>query len=586
MSEQVITPREHIQRDHRAATPRRKIAFLREPDKANAVHGKISKGTEFEAIINNFRQPPEKPAMETIEKRNSVFMIKPFKFDQSNPDREPTPIFSGSVYLDRWDENHVRMPCSRSFKFVYSHDERAYFMSTVLSNICDLALNVDKICSRPPPLLRIGTNLLVTMSQRQAASLLACAFFCLFPFRHDDKPNEAYANFQDPNFKKLYIHGPPQKIEKVRCILHYFKRITEKMPTGVITFRRYSLPDSSYPDWLHSNANISPLHLTTGEKIEDVNCVLQVDFANQYIGGGVLGTGCVQEEIRFTICPEMLVSLLVCEKMESNECIFLIGCERYSSYDGYADSFHFAGNYKDTTPKDNWGQKWCHVVAMDAIYFRNPTVQYQMKCVRRELIKAYASFRPRPAKNASESLFGIATGNWGCGAFNGSKQLKAIIQLMTASEAGRPLVYAAYLDGNLVNSFFDVYQYLLSEEAKSTICTYIRAALKWQRLVNTDFSKPFRLTPQLNSKNDIIWSTSRQVADKHGGYYGRKKFAPGVMLWGGISWNGLIPREAPVLIDEFLEGYQWSKRAKKTMNGTRYADLIRTIAYPAIMQQY
>ncbi|CAF3442123.1 unnamed protein product [Rotaria sp. Silwood1] len=330
MSEQVITPREHIQRDHRAATPRRKIAFLREPDKANAVHGKISKGTEFEAIINNFRQPPEKPAMETIEKRNSVFMIKPFKFDQSNPDREPTPIFSESVYLDRWDENHVRMPCSRSFKFVYSHDERAYFMSTVLSNICDLALNVDKICSRPPPLLRIGTNLLVTMSQRQAASLLACAFFCLFPFRHDDKPNEAYANFQDPNFKK-----------------------------------------------------------------------------------------------------------------------------------------------------DNWGQKWCHVVAMDAIYFRNPTVQYQMKCVRRELIKAYASFRPRPAKNASESLFGIATGNWGCGAFNGSKQLKAIIQLMTASEAGRPLVYAAYLDGNLVNSFFDVYQYLLSEEAK------VRHLYKYLELYST-----------------------------------------------------------------------------------------------------
>ncbi|CAF1430396.1 unnamed protein product [Rotaria sordida] len=82
---------------------------------------------------------------------------------------------------------------------------------------------------------------------------------------------------------------------------------------------------------------------------------------------------------------------------------------------------------------------------------------------------------------------------------------------------------------------------------------------KWQRLVNTDFSKSFRLTPQLNFKNDIIWCTSRQDADKHGGYYGRENFSPGVMLWGGISWNGLIPREAPVFIDEFLEGYQWPK---------------------------
>jgi len=64
-----------------------------------------------------------------------------------------------------------------------------------------------------------------------------------------------------------------------------------------------------------------------------------------------LGSGCVQEEIRFSICPEMLVSLLVCEMMERNECVFLIGCERYSLYEGYAQSFKFAGNYTDETPK-------------------------------------------------------------------------------------------------------------------------------------------------------------------------------------------------------------------------------------------
>jgi poly(ADP-ribose) glycohydrolase len=64
-----------------------------------------------------------------------------------------------------------------------------------------------------------------------------------------------------------------------------------------------------------------------------------------------LGNGCVQEEIRFSICPEMLVSLIVCEMMETNECIFLIGCERYSQYKGYAQSFKFAGTYADETPK-------------------------------------------------------------------------------------------------------------------------------------------------------------------------------------------------------------------------------------------
>lgn len=64
-----------------------------------------------------------------------------------------------------------------------------------------------------------------------------------------------------------------------------------------------------------------------------------------------MGSGCVQEEIRFSICPEMLVSLLVCEVMEANECIFLIGCERFSTYEGYANSFKFAGDYKDNTER-------------------------------------------------------------------------------------------------------------------------------------------------------------------------------------------------------------------------------------------
>ena len=64
-----------------------------------------------------------------------------------------------------------------------------------------------------------------------------------------------------------------------------------------------------------------------------------------------MGDGCVQEEIRFAICPEMLVSLLVCEGMEANECIFLVGCERYCSYEGYAGSFKFAGDFVDRSYK-------------------------------------------------------------------------------------------------------------------------------------------------------------------------------------------------------------------------------------------
>ena len=74
--------------------------------------------------------------------------------------------------------------------------------------------------------------------------------------------------------------------------------------------------------------------------------------------------------------------------------------------------------------RDREGRKWCHVVAMDAIYFRDRTEQYKMKFVERELLKAYVSFHPQGG--GSDYHSGIATGNWGCGAFNGDRELKGI----------------------------------------------------------------------------------------------------------------------------------------------------------------
>ena len=55
---------------------------------------------------------------------------------------------------------------------------------------------------------------------------------------------------------------------------------------------------------------------------------------------------------------------------------------------------------------------------------------------------------------------GVATGNWGCGAFMGYKPLKAIIQLLAASEADRSLVlYSSFGDIDLVDSLKTVLNY-------------------------------------------------------------------------------------------------------------------------------
>jgi poly(ADP-ribose) glycohydrolase len=61
---------------------------------------------------------------------------------------------------------------------------------------------------------------------------------------------------------------------------------------------------------------------------------------------------------------------------------------------------------------------------MDAVCYLNPLDQYTIDNMYREVIKAYTCFRiPR---SMEQFMFGIATGNWGCGAFNGDRQLKGM----------------------------------------------------------------------------------------------------------------------------------------------------------------
>jgi len=49
------------------------------------------------------------------------------------------------------------------------------------------------------------------------------------------------------------------------------------VPNGVITIRRRALPNQFTPKWSESRKGLAPMHLTTAKRIEDINCVLQVN---------------------------------------------------------------------------------------------------------------------------------------------------------------------------------------------------------------------------------------------------------------------------------------------------------------------
>lgn len=62
------------------------------------------------------------------------------------------------------------------------------------------------------------------------------------------------------------------------------------MPTGSLTFQRQAIPIDAFPRWDKCPSTFSRLHVSTRGTIEDDGAgFLQVDFANKYIGGGVIG---------------------------------------------------------------------------------------------------------------------------------------------------------------------------------------------------------------------------------------------------------------------------------------------------------
>ena len=99
---------------------------------------------------------------------------------------------------------------------------------------------------------------------------------------------------------------------------------------------------------------------------------IEVDFANRFIGGGVLRQDTLQEEIRFLMSPECLVSLLICEKMHDNEVIYIFGTRKYINCKGYAKTFEFDSINTDILTSEidlkNMRLNNC-ILAMDAVDF-------------------------------------------------------------------------------------------------------------------------------------------------------------------------------------------------------------------------
>uniref|UniRef100_A0A8C4ML56 poly(ADP-ribose) glycohydrolase n=1 Tax=Equus asinus asinus TaxID=83772 RepID=A0A8C4ML56_EQUAS len=396
---------------------------------------------------------------------------------------------------------------------VLEEAEAQHLYQSILPDMVKIALCLPNICTQPIPLLKQKMNHSITMSQEQIASLLANAFFCTFP-RRNAKMKSEYSSYPDINFNRLFEGRSSRKPEKLKTLFCYFRRVTEKKPTGLVTFTRQSLED--FPEWERCEKPLTRLHVTYEGTIEgNGQGMLQVDFANRFVGGGVTSAGLVQEEIRFLINPELIVSRLFTEVLDHNECLIITGTEQYSEYTGYAETYRWARSHEDGSERDDWQRRGTEIVAIDALHFRRSLDQFVPEKIRRELNKAYCGFL-RPGVS-SENLSAVATGNWGCGAFGGDARLKALIQILAAAVTERDVVYFTFGDSELMRDIYSMHTFLT--ERKLTVGEVYKLLLRYYNEECRNCSTPgpdIKLYPFIYHAVESSAETSSQPGQRTG----------------------------------------------------------------------
>ncbi|CEM11737.1 unnamed protein product [Vitrella brassicaformis CCMP3155] len=286
--------------------------------------------------------------------------------------------------------------------------------------------------------------------------LVAMGFLCLY---HEDNGTHWSGHHSSTiNFRRLFPLKAPSAVAKMKCFILYLSSMATAVEENshhlnrVITFERLSLtPSPGASFWSSSTAPLLPVAVMGCADRIECSPGLQADFANRVLGGGVLASGSVQEEIRFAISPELLVARLLIPPLNDTDAAVIRGTRKFTNYQGYKDSFRCAGPATSTDDSS----LVCDVVAFDAIDFSTPdrhVDQYSLAAILRETNKVYAALSHGGGDGHTQAL---ATGNWGCGVFGGDPQLKALIQWMASSQAG-VLMHYYPMDDRRVAQLADV----------------------------------------------------------------------------------------------------------------------------------
>ncbi|KAI9295902.1 hypothetical protein K502DRAFT_341372 [Neoconidiobolus thromboides FSU 785] len=428
-----------------------------------------------------------------------------------NKESDPYPLLNSKLYKNSRKIEHI--------KGLLNYLEENENDLIIIPLIAKFALLINELFPLPIPLLLTQMDTSMTLSSLQVVSLLSCAFFCLFPHRNIVYTNSEYNFFPKINFTWLLsIHSDglsSNELRKVkfRFLFNYFRRSGEELDleSKYITFHRKVLLKEMKitQKFIESEKNkvksdffdlkLPKIELVHDELIEDNNQNLaKVNFANCYIGGGVLRKGSVQEEILFLMYPELIVGCLFTERLKDNEALSVKGVERYNSYKGYSYELEYDGNYKDLSKSDEYNRLESEIICMDAYHFSEKDYfkQFEANFILRELNKAIISFHPSLYCNLNNSD-GIISGKWGCGAFGGDSVLKFIIQIIACSIVQRESIkLTTFHDQTIIYKFQPLLDYFKSNEDDINIILLIEKLISFNEfLIANELNK---LSPPSN----------------------------------------------------------------------------------------
>ena len=319
------------------------------------------------------------------------------------------------------------------------------------------------------------------------------------------------------NFESLYPRSNELAIERIICQLSYFYQLVEREDEQnghFIHLYRKNVGNFAQVNWAEENKKINNKEFIKvhTNSMEFSNQKTFVDFANKVVHIGCIIPSLTQEEVLFSTCPELFVSLLLCcdlpskknnhldrpggDQLSDDEVIVIEGVRRFSHYSGYMNSFRFVDFHREKEER-------LHVfntLILDANM--SPFHQFRDRLLIRDLNKAYFGFvlskyvehhslyhnninnnnnnnninsnNDINFDNDNKGVIDmnrmegyqttISTGYWGCGAFGGDKVLKFLQQVLAAKMAGVTLDFSTYNEEDSMNFFNQILSIIVEKE--------------------------------------------------------------------------------------------------------------------------